>query len=186
MVDTASGGLRSASSSSSLACHIIWVAGIADLLLPPLCPVCCVVLFQPRLYHISLLHVYVHLRFGFSFLLFSGMCHLAFVSLCGPLSFSSHGRTTPVVFPVICLDACDTHSCCLSNVFISNLIPPCHSTHPSHHLHLIYFLSRFLSSRCCPGLCTIQQSWPDHSFLNLSLRFHWHPPVTQHCISGGL
>ena len=72
------------------------------------------------------------------------------------------------------------HSCCPSNVLISDRIPPCHSAHPSQHPHLIYFLSCMLSSRCCPVLCTIQQSWSDHIFENLPLQLHWHPPVTQH------
>ena len=36
-----------------------------------------------------------------------------------------------------------------------------------------------ISSRCCPGLCAIHQSWSDHSFVNLSIQFHWHPPVPQ-------
>ena len=62
------------------------VTGIADLLLSPFCPVCCVVLFQPRL----------------------------FCNFLGRLD----------------------HSCCPSNVFISDLIP-CHSAHPSQHAHLI-------------------------------------------------
>ena len=34
------------------------------------------------------------------------------------------------------------HSCCPSNVFISDRIPPCHSAHPYQHPHLIYFSSR--------------------------------------------
>ena len=44
---------------------------------------------------ISLLHASFDLMFGRPFLLFPG---LAFFSLCAPLSFSSHGRTTSVVF----------------------------------------------------------------------------------------
>ena len=65
-------------------------------------------------------------------------------------------------------------------MFISHSIPPCHSTHPPQHPHLIYFYACFLSPRCCPGLCTIYQSWSDHSFVTFPLQFHWHPPVTQH------
>ena len=34
------------------------VSGIANDFLPPCCPVCCVVLFQPRLCHISLTHIF--------------------------------------------------------------------------------------------------------------------------------
>ena len=46
------------------------------------------------------------------------------------------------------------HSCCPSNVFTSDHIPPCHSAHPSQHPHLIYFQSCFLFS-CCNLFTTI-------------------------------
>ena len=62
------------------------VAGIADQLLPPFCPVCCVGLFQPRLSHI--LGLTSHFFFSL----------VAFFSPYTTLSFSSHGRTTSVVF----------------------------------------------------------------------------------------
>ena len=73
-------------------------------------------------------------------LFFSPVCqHLIFFSLCAPLSFTSHGRPYHFsLFSVIFLVACTMHSCCPSNVFISDLIPPCHSAHPSQHPHLIY------------------------------------------------
>ena len=114
---------------------------------------------------------------------FSLVCpHLAFLSLCAPLSFSSRGYRPLQLFFCNFL-GCLHHFCYPAsslNVFISDLIPPCDSAHPSRLLHLIYFLSCFLSPRCCPGLCTIQQSWSDHSFVYFSLQVHWHPPVTQH------
>ena len=115
-----------------------------------------------------------------AFFLFSLVCpHLAVFSLCIPLSFSSYMAIPLQSFFCNFLGRLH-HSCCPSNVFISDLFPPCHSTHPSQHPHLIYFQSCFLSPRCCPGICTIQQSWSDHSFVNLSLQCHRHPPVIQH------
>ena len=62
-------------------------------------------------------------------------------------------------------------SYCRSKVFISDIIPPCDSAHPSQHPHLIYVSACFLSSCCSSGLCTIQQSWSDHSFVNFPLSF---------------
>ena len=53
---------------SGLSCQ---VADVAAYRIPPFCPVCCVVLFQPRLCHISL-YTCIFLRFRHS-LLFSGM-----------------------------------------------------------------------------------------------------------------
>ena len=76
-------------------------------------------------------------------------------------------------FSVIFLDACTDHSCSPSNVFISDLVTP--------HIHLSILIS-FTSSRAsCPravAQVSIQQSWSDHSCVNLQL--HCHPPVTQH------
>ena len=83
---------------------------------------------------------YVHLSIlSFAALFFfSLVCpHLTFFSLCALLSFSLHGRTTSVVFCTFLGRL--HHSCCPSNVFISDVIPPCHSTHPSQHPRLIYF-----------------------------------------------
>ena len=51
------------------------VAGIADDLIPPCCPVCCIVLFNPTSV-ISLLHAYVHLRCGRPLLLFPVRVHV--------------------------------------------------------------------------------------------------------------
>ena len=73
------------------------VAGIADDLIPPFCPVCWVFLFQPRLCHVSL-NSFLHFRFDPLFF-FSMVCpHLAFFSLCAPLSSSLHVPTTSGVF----------------------------------------------------------------------------------------
>ena len=113
---------------------------------------------------------YIHLSIlGLSALFFfSLVCpHLAFFSLCAPLSFSSHGRTLHSFYCNF-VDACTTLvvpiMCSFRNV--SLLVTP--------HIHLSILIS-FTSSRAyCPitgpGLCTIQQSWPDHSFVNFSLR----------------
>ena len=104
------------------------VAGIADDLIPPCCPVCRVVLFQTHPSVMSLLCESFILVWPSPF--FSPVCqHLTFFSLCAPLPLQSFlcnflGRLH--------------HSCCPSDVFISDLIPPCHSAHPSQHPHLIY------------------------------------------------
>ena len=67
------------------------VAGIADDLISLCCPVCCVVLYQPRLCYISL-HTSFHLRFGRPLLLpwlipSSGVAGIAddLISLCCPV-----------------------------------------------------------------------------------------------------
>ena len=95
--------------------------------------------------------------------------HLAFFSLCAPLSLSSHGRRLPLQLFFCNFLGRLHHSCCPFNVFISDLTTHCHSAHPSQHPHLNS------SHASCPfvvahaGFCTIQQSWSDHSFVNLSL-----------------
>ena len=53
--------------------HVKTLLSIRLILLPPCCPVCCRVIFQPRLHHISLLHASIHPRFGRPLLLFPGM-----------------------------------------------------------------------------------------------------------------
>ena len=126
---------------------------------------------------LSLLHAYFHLRFGLNVLLFPGMSTSSilhnkgsyFILIIWPYHFSR--------FSVIFLDVCTTLVVPLMCSFriVSLLVTP--------HIHLSI---SFTSSRAyCPlivppGLCTIQQSWSDHSFVNLSLQFHWHPPVALH------
>ena len=101
------------------------------------------VLSSFSLCYISLLHAYFHLRFGLHLLILSVVCsHLAFFPRRAPLSFSSHGPTTSIVF---CHFRARLRYSCLSIVFISDLIPPCHSAHPSQHHHVIYFLSCFFT-----------------------------------------
>ena len=56
------------------------------------------------------------------------------------------------------------------------------------HIHLSILIS-FTSSRAyCPlvvaQVSALYNSWSDHSFVNVSLQFHWHPRhMTLHCIS---
>ena len=120
--------------SSSLACPVSWGPDIADQPLLPFCPVCCVVLFQPCLCHISLLHASFHLRFGRP-LVFLGKCpHLTFFSLYLRL-FHPHHLAVPLQSFFCHFLGRLPHPCCPSNVFISDLIPPCHSAHPSQHPH---------------------------------------------------
>ena len=118
----------------------------------------------------SLLHASFHLRFGRSLLLFPGistsnilltMCS-SFILLTWPYHFSR--------FSVIFLDACTTPVVPLMCSFriLSLLVTP--------HIHLSILISFTSSldpclSPCCrPGFCTIQQSWSDHSFVNLQLQ----------------
>ena len=70
---------------------------IADDCIHPCRPVCRVVLFQTHLCHVSCMHLSI---VGLAVLFFFSPVspHLTFFSLCAPLSFSSHGRTTSVVF----------------------------------------------------------------------------------------
>ena len=75
----------------------------------------------------------------------------------------------PATKSVIFVDACSTLVVPLMCSFriLSLRVTP--------HIHLsilasfTYMLSCFLSCRCCPGLCTIQPNWSDHSFVNLSI-----------------
>ena len=128
------------------------VAGIADDLIPPCCPVCRVVLFQPHFCHVSLAASF-HLRFGRPLLLFPGistsnilltMCS-SFILLTWPYHFSR--------FSVIFLDACTTPVVPLMCSFriLSLLVTP--------HIHLSILIS-FTSSRA--------------SFPLLSPRFQYH------------
>ena len=101
----------------------------------------------PRLCYISLTRIFPY-WFGLPFLLSSGgpmSIYLQFVSRCVPISFTSHGRTTSVVFYNF---IGRLHSCCPSNVFISDRIPPCHSAHPSKHSSSSHLL--LYSRASCP------------------------------------
>ena len=112
------------------------VAGIADDLIHPCCPVCRVVLFQTHLCHgMSLLHASFHRRFGRHPLLVPGMstsnilrtmCS-SFILLSWPYHFSH--------FSVIFLDACTTLVVPLMCSFqiISLLVTP--------HIHLSILIS---------------------------------------------
>ena len=127
-----------------------------------------------------LLHASFHRRFGCPLLLFPGMStsnillsmFSTFILLTCPYHYTRfsviflHACTTPVV-PIMC-----------SFRILSILVTP--------HIYLcilISFISCFLSSRCCPCLCTIQKSWSDHSVVNLPPQLHWHLPVIQHSIA---
>ena len=122
-------------SSSSLACPVIWGRRYSwwssSSMLPCLlrCP-----LSAPPLSYLS----YTHLStVGLAALFFfSLVCpHLAFFSLCAPLSSSPHGRKYHLSrFSVFFLDACTT----------PDLIPPCHSAHPSQHTHLFLLVLLFV------------------------------------------
>ena len=84
------------SSSSSLACPVIWSRRYvaSSSILPCLlrCPLSTMPVSYLSYTHLSTLGLA-------SLFFFSLVClHLAFFSPCAPLSFSSHGRTTSVVF----------------------------------------------------------------------------------------
>ena len=145
--------------SSSLTCPVIrgrrysWLA--SSSMLP--CLLCCPLSAPPLSYlsyHSShyVLIIHSHHRWPYNFSRFS----VIFLKAC-----------TILVVPLTC-----------SFRILSLRVTP--------HIHLSIVISftsnraQFLSSRCCPGFSTIQHSWSDHSFVNLPLQFHWHPPVTQH------
>ena len=98
------------------------------------------------------------------------MCS-SFILLTWPYHFSR--------FSIIFLDACTTLMC--SFRILSLLATP--------HIHLSILIS-FTSSRASCPLVVAQVSAPnnradlttvsDHSFVNLPLQLHWHPPVKQH------
>ena len=121
--------------TSSLAWPVIWGRRYSWLasssILPCLlhCP-----LSTPPLSYLSYIHIcIICLAALFFFSLVSP--HLAFFSRCAPLSFSTHGLPLQLFF-------CNFNvSCCPSDVFISDVIPPCHSAHTYMHPYLIY-LSR--------------------------------------------
>ena len=104
--------------------------------------------------------------------------HPAFFSQRAPLSSSSLDRTTSVVFLTFFL----TLALLLlpSNVFMSDLIIPCHFAHLPQHALLTYLWSCLLSFRSCPGLCSVAERWSDHSCVHSSRQFHCHLPVAQH------
>ena len=94
------------------------------------------------------------------------MCpHLAFFSPYAPLSFvtleSFVGKDLGRL----------RYSLCPTDVFISDIFPPCHSAHPPQHPHLIYFWSCFLSFRCCVGICPKPMYWSPHSCVNVPSHF---------------
>ena len=70
------------------------------------------------------------------------------------------------------------NSCCPSNVFISDVNPPCDQAHPSQRPRLlpVVLLVPLLLPRSLHN--TTELVWPQ--LCKLSLRFHWHPPVIQH------
>ena len=97
----------------------------------------CVVLFQPRICHISLTSIFPPPSLAMFFFLSLVCPHLAFFSLNAPLSSLTHGHTNSVVF---CNFLGRLHHSCPSNVFISDLIPL------TPHIHLSILIS-FISSR---------------------------------------
>ena len=112
----------------------------------------------------SLLHASFHCRSGRPFLLSLVCPHLTFFSVCAHFSFSLHGGITSDGF-------CNFlghlhHSCFPSNVFISDLIPPCHSAQfckPSHSASLV--------SSCHTTIHCISSSFP--MLHSLSVKIMW-------------
>ena len=137
------------------------VTGIADDLIPPWCPVSCVVPFQPRLFHISLTRIFP-LMFGRSLLLFPGMSTSStlltvcpsFILLTRPYHLS---RFSVIFFGRL------HHSCCPSNMYISDLIPSC-------HVHL----SIFISFSCGQIYVFASSTWPKClSSCSHLVKFRW-------------
>ena len=141
------------SSSSSLACPIIWSRRYSWLasfsILPYLlrCPLSTLPVSYLSYTHLSILGLA-------ALFFFSLVClHLALFSLCAPFSFSSHGRTTSVVFFLIFFDACTTLAVPLMCSFriLSLLVTP--------HIHLSILISFTSSHAYCP-LVVAQVSAP--------------------------
>ena len=128
------------------------VAGIADDRIPSCCRLLYCPLSDPPVSCLSCTRLSI---LGLAALfLFSLVCpHLAFFSLCAPLSFSSHGRTTSVVFSVIFLEPCTTLVVPLMSSFriFSPLVTP--------HIHLSIPISFTASRASCP-LVVAQVSAP--------------------------
>ena len=140
------------SSSSSLACPVIWGRRFSwwsySSMLP--CLSCCP-LSAPLLSCLSCMHLSI---LGLAVLFFFSPVspHLTFFSLCAPLSFSSHGHHFSR-FSVIFLDACTTPVVPLMCSFriLSLLVTP--------HIHLSILIS-FTSSRASCPLVVAQVSAP--------------------------
>ena len=111
-------------------------------------------------------------------LLFSPVCpHLTFFSPCAPLSFFSHDRTTSVVslsFSWMLAQLLLSLYCVHFRLYPSLSLRTSISA-SSSHLLLVVLLCPLVVAH----VCTMQQSWSDKSFENISLQFHWHS-VTQH------
>ena len=82
-----------------------------------------------------------HIRFGSPLFLFPGMSTSSIRLTVCPSFILITGRYHLSRFLYFFLEACTTLGC-LSNVFILDLIPPCHSPHPSQHL-CFCFISSF-------------------------------------------
>ena len=124
------------SSPSSLACLVIWDRRyrlLASISILP-CLLHCALSTPHPASVTCLLHASFNLRFGRPLIHFPGMATSSILlTMCSPfilLTWPYHFRRVSVIFLIACTTLV---------VFISGLIPPCHSAHPSQHPHLIYF-----------------------------------------------
>ena len=112
------------------------IAGLADDLISQGCPVCCIVLFHsaPPLSYLSYKHLStLSLAALFFFSLVYPHLYSILLTMCSSLILI----TWPLESFFCNLLGRLCQSCCPSNyVFISDLIPPCHSTHQYQHPNL--------------------------------------------------
>ena len=118
--------------SSSLACPVIWGRRYACLFSSFMLP--CLLCYPIS----ALASVISLLQVSLAALYFSMVCpHLSFFSLC--LIFHPPYMVIPLQSFFCHFHGRLRYSCCPSNVFISDVIPPWHYAHPSQHPHPIYF-----------------------------------------------
>ena len=131
-----------------LACPVIWGRRYRCLSYSSMLPcVSCCPLSAPLLSCLSCMHLSTLGLVALYF--FSPVCpHLTVFSLCAP--FHHHHMAVPLQsFSVIVRVSQEWsiflhHSCCPSNVFISGLIPPCHSAPTPQHHHPHFYKTFYL------------------------------------------
>ena len=134
--------------------HILYAIGNISILLLFLCPwlvqpsggacmavylaclLWCPVLFRHRLCHI-------YLTSSIPLCVWPPSSHFPWHEFAFSIRLTTSSSFVLITWLITRLVFCNFRelmccSCCLCNVFITDLITPCHSAHPSQHPHLLY------------------------------------------------